>query len=152
MSIEGLPLATELEAADTVPVGDKSDGADRRAPLSLIAKYLQSRTSEALSEQSQYEQPNGSGFAITVAPRVAGANVWLQMAPLAAYAAGTIIIPALSTVNDGQEVLITSTQAVTALTFNGNGANVYGAPSGIAQYGFMRFRFAAIGAAWYRIA
>ena len=52
---------------------------------------------------------------------------------------------------DGQEVLVTSTQAVTALTVSGNGSTVYGAPSALTANAFFKLRFDGVVKAWYRI-
>lgn len=152
MSIQGLPLATDLEPGDSIPVGDMSDGADSRASLSLLAAFMREQIAGAGKDQVQYEAPNGTGFAVTVAPTVAGNDVWLMLAPLAAYAGGTIILPPRATLLDGQEVLVTSTQAITALATNGNGAAaVNGAPAGMTAHGSFRLRYTAIGNAWQRI-
>jgi len=52
---------------------------------------------------------------------------------------------------DGQQVVVTSTQAVTTLTVSGNGASVNGAPSTLAANGYFRLRYDQINNSFYRI-
>jgi hypothetical protein len=103
---------------------------------------------------TQYASPNASGYVVTVSPPTAGTPVWLLLTPLAGYANLTINLPAGV---DGQEVLVSSTQAVTgALTVTGAtvgaGAQpVNGAPATLAANGFFRLKFNAVQGSWYRV-
>jgi len=97
----------------------------------------------------QYAAPAATSF--TVALLANTNNQWLILTPLAAYAAGTITFPLLSSVADNQEILIFSTQAVTTLTLSGNGATIVGAPTGISQNGALRFKFNSLASTWYVI-
>lgn len=136
-------------AAVQIPFYDPSAGADRRASLAAIAEVLQSLLSAAGTLKTQYASPNATGFSVTVSPPVAGVSVHLLLTPLAGYAAGTVVLPAAP--GDGQEVVVTSTQAVTTLTVSGNGATVNGAPSTLAASGFFRLRYDQINNTFYRI-
>lgn len=150
MSIQGLAQSTALESGDQIPVGDFSEGQDRRASLSLLAEWLQSQLT-AGTEQVQYSAPSSSGFSVTITPVVTGGNVWLQLAPLAGYATGTVVLPVSTSLVNNQEVLVTCTQTVTTLTVSGNGATVNGAPAAFTQHGFFRLRYSTVGAVWQRI-
>jgi len=75
----------------------------------------------------------------------------LLLTPAATYAAGTIVLPEKTSCIDGQELMCTCTQIVTALTVSGNGATVNGAPTALAANGFFRLRFDAVFSAWYRV-
>jgi hypothetical protein len=77
--------------------------------------------------------------------------VFLLLTPGGTYATGTIVLPALAECADGQEVLVTCTQIVTALTVSGNGSTVNGAPSALAANGFFRLRFDGVLDSWYRV-
>jgi hypothetical protein len=73
--------------------------------------------------------------------------------PAGTLAAGTITLPLNTGTPDGTEVLITTTQQITAFTLAGNGAAaVYGAPSTLAAEDFFRVRYVLSTNSWYRIA
>jgi hypothetical protein len=52
---------------------------------------------------------------------------------------------------DKQEILVNTTQAITALTINANGATIVGAPTTLAAGGFFRLRFDGVLDTWYRV-
>jgi hypothetical protein len=52
---------------------------------------------------------------------------------------------------DGQQLLVSCTQAVTTLTVAGNGSTVNGAPATLAANAFFRLRFDGVFKAWYRV-
>lgn len=150
MSIDQLNLGT-VTASSQIPFYDPNSGGDARASLSDIAEVLQGLVTAPGDFQTQRSAPNATGFNAAVSPPAAGASVWLLLTPAAAYAAGTITLPALAECADGQEVLVSCTQAVTALTVAGNGATVNGAPTTITANGFFRLRFDGVFSAWYRV-
>ena len=150
-AINRLPTVSELSGSDLLPVFSTSIGTDSGATLALLASWLQQQLTTSGGLQTQYASPNATGFGVAVAPATAGANVHLLLTPLAGYAAGTVTLPALASSFDGQEVLVTCTQAVATLTVSGNGATVNGAPTSLAANGFFRLRFDQVNASWYRI-
>lgn len=119
--------------------------------LALLLSWLQGQLTASAGLQTQFSSPNASGFSVTVAPSAAGGNVHLLMTPLAGYSAGTVAMPELSTCADGQEVAVTSTQTVVALTVAGNGATVNGAPTTLGANAYFRLRFVQVNSSWYRI-
>ena len=89
---------------------------------------------------------------MTIAPSVDGNNVWLLLTPVAGYAAGTVVLPALATLADGQEVIVSTTQAITTLTVSLNGATAAnGAPTTMAANAYFRLKYDATLSSWYRI-
>lgn len=151
MAIERLSSTDSVAAGDQVPIYSASAGGDRKVPLSLLAAYIQAQLTAATTEETQYASPNATGFSVAIAPTTDGNSVFLLLTPLAGYAAGTIVLPALAECLDGQELLVTCTQTVTALTVDGNGATVNGAPTTLAANAFFRLRFDAINESWYRV-
>lgn len=151
-AIDKLSSVSSLTAADYLALFSSSVGSDAKATLSTLLTWLQSSLTSAGALTTQYYSPNASGFAVAMAPPVAGGSVFLLLTPLAAYAAGTVVLPAPSSCADGQELLVHTTQAVTALTVNGNGATaVNGAPTTLAQFAFFRLRFDKPNQSWYRV-
>jgi hypothetical protein len=132
-----------------LPFYDPDNGADRTCSVSQLVELIQSLLTAAGAPVAQYSAPSATGFSVTVAPPTDGSSVWLLLTPAAGYAAGTVVLPAAGV--DGQEVSVTCAQAVTALTVNGNGHTVNGAPTTLAANAFFRLRYDGVFAAWYRI-
>lgn len=93
-----------------------------------------------IDQSLTYAAPSATGFTVTIPDK----RQMLLLTPAAAYAAGTINFPAKSGVADGQFVEITTSQAVTAVTWGANGASyvLYG-PAGLAAGQTVRFRYFA---------
>ncbi|MDB4278433.1 hypothetical protein N9917_02385 [Deltaproteobacteria bacterium] len=156
-----MPTIPQLTATDTVTGSDliavwaQSNGDARKAAMSVLLAYMQANltfTENTGIQKSvtQYSTPTGTGFSVALTD--ASDNVWLVLTPLAGYAAGTLVLPSVTSAIDQQEVLISSTQAVTALTIDQNGATaVVGAPVALAASGFFRLRYEGPTKTWYRV-
>jgi len=149
MAINKLSAVTSLSLSDQIALASASLGDDARAALSTLVAFIQSQLTATGGHLTQYASPNATGFSVSINPATAGGNVFLLLTPLAGYAAGTVVLP--SDPVDAQEVLSTSTQAVAALTVNGNGKAVNGAPTAFAANGFFRLRFDGVNQSWYRV-
>lgn len=149
--INQLNTVNTLSAGDLLPVFVQMNGDARAASVSTLASYMQTQVTGKGGFITQYFAPSASGFTVLTRPVTEGGGVWLLMTPNATYAAGTIQLPLSSTAFDGQEILVTSTQEVTALTVDGNGASVNGAPTTIEQNDFFRLRFDGVFKNWYRV-
>jgi hypothetical protein len=147
----------QLSRADTVTAGDlavifsTNNGDARAAAMSVLLAYFQDNLTASGSFMTQYASPNATAFNVTISPATNGENVYLLLTPTAGFAAGTITLPALASAVDGQEVLVSCTQAVTTLTVAGNGATVNGPPTTLAANGFFRLRFNGVNNSWYRV-
>ena len=142
---------TDIAAADSIPFASAANGADRRTSVTQLIALIQAALTDNGGPVTQYAAPAATGFTVTIAPPVGGASVYLLLTPVAGYAAGTITLPAQAACIDGQELLCSSTQAVTTLTVAGNGSTVNGAPSALTANAFFRLRFDGVFKAWYRI-
>lgn len=151
MNISQLTSTDTLSLSDLLAVWAASNSDTRKTSLSTLLTFLQANLTSPGDDMTQYAAPNSSGFIVTVAPAVAGQNVYLLLTPTGTLAVGTITLPALAAAVDGQEVLVSSTQIVTALGINGNGATVNGAPTTIAANGFFKLRFDGVFNAWFRV-
>lgn len=151
-TISQLTAIATLAAADLVPVYSSENGDARKASMSAIATFIQSLLTSSGSFETQYFAPAATGFSVTINPTTDGASIYLLMTPAAGYAAGTIVLPELAECEDGQEVLVSCTQSVAALTVSANGATaVNGAPTALTANGFFRLRFNGVFNSWYRI-
>lgn len=139
----------EFSTASQIPFFDGGSGVDRRGSVSNLKTALGVLDTAPLV--TQYAAPNATGFTVSLSPPEDGQSLYLLLTPSAGFAAGTIVLPLAIECRDGQEVLVSSTQAVTALTITGNGAAVNGAPTTLAANSFFRLRFDGVFKAWYRI-
>jgi hypothetical protein len=150
MAIDRLPAVSTVTAADSIALFSAALGADARATLTALLTWLQAQLTASSSLITQYASPNATAFNIAVAPLTAGASVWLLLTPTAGFAAGTITLPAQASCVDGQELLVSCTQAITALTVAGNGSTVNGGPTTLAANTAFRMRFDGVSKAWFR--
>lgn len=152
MNISQLNSVDSLSASDLLAVWVAANSDTRKASLSTLLTFLQANLTSPGDDMTQYAAPNATGFSVSIAPVVDGQNVYLLLTPTGAFAAGTIVLPAVAECVDGQQVLVSTTQAVTTLTVSGNGAtSVNGAPTTLAANAFFRLRFDGIFKSWYRV-
>lgn len=154
MPIRQLTSIDTLVGGDNFAISSLSNGDDRKASLTTLLAWLQANLAivDALAFPNyltQYAAPSATGFSIQVTN--ADDNIYLIITPVAGYAAGTIVLPLTTSAVDGQELLCNCTQAVTALTVDGNGATVTGAPTTLAANGYFRLRYDLPGTTWYRV-
>ena len=91
-----------------------------------------------------------NGFTLTIISD--GQTRWELLRPTGNLATGTIVLPLFTDAADGQEIKVTSTLQIAALTVNGNGATaVYGAPLVLAAEDFFTLRYNLLTLSWYRI-
>ncbi len=143
--INQLSSVTEIGAGDSLVVYSAANGDSRRISMTQLLAYIAAQPS-VNSLVTQYSSPNAPGFNVTIN----AGNTFLLLTPTGTLATGTITLPPSPT--DGQSVLVTSTQTVTALTIAGNGKTVNGAPTTITVSTPFRLRYDAVNSSWYRSA
>lgn len=135
---------TSLAGGDQVSVYSAANGDVRRFSLTTLLAWMQANLSIGVPI-SQFSSPSATGFTVTLA----AVTTWLILTPLAGYAAGTIVLPPLST--DGFSITVICTQSVTTLTISAPGTSLVGMPTTLAANGFFRVRYSAVTNTWYRI-
>lgn len=152
MAIERLALINEPNGATYFAVN--LNGQDYRLSITELLDFMQ----EGLTFPStgfqdfdtQYAAPSSTGFSVQITDN--SRNTHLILTPTTGFAAGTIVLPNVTSAIDKQEVLINCTQQVTALTVNGNGAvAVTGEPSSLAADDFFRLKYDIVTQTWYRV-
>jgi len=145
---------SKLTITDTVSTGDlfvieKANQSDFRevSGTDLLA-WIQSSLTYG-KPTTQYYAPAASGFTATITD--GSEDIHLILTPLAGYAAGTIKLPALANAIDKQIVTVNCTQSVAALTMDGNGATVVGAPTALSANGYFVMKYDIVLSTWYRI-
>jgi len=147
--INQLPLLSQVSAGDQIPVYTPNNGDARRLPISQLLTYFQA-TFASPSVATNLFTP-GTGFNITV-PTPVSEQQWILFQPAGTLAAGTLTFPLDTQTPDGTEILITSTQIITAFTININGASaIFGAVSTLLAGTAVRYRYYQATNSWYNI-
>jgi hypothetical protein len=145
-----LPLLAQVSPGDQVPIYSPNNGDARRLPISALLAYFQQTFASPTLATNVYTP--GTGFNLAV-PTPVAQQQWMLIQPAGTLATGTVTLPLNTQTPDGTEVLITTTQQITAFTLGLNGATAgYGAPTTLAAEDFFRMRFVQATNSWYRIA
>ena len=150
-AIDKLSRVSTLTTADLIALFSGSLGNDAATTLGALVTFIQSSITSAGAYITQYAAPAATAFNVQIAPPVAGNSTFLLLTPTGPFAAGTITLPAVATCVDQQRLLVSCTQAVTALTVAGNGATVNGGPTALVTNGYFGLRFDGVFKAWYRV-
>lgn len=117
---------------------------DQQTGMPVTASTL-INTGASADQSSVYAQPT-TGFSITIP----NACSWLNLDPAGTLAAGTVVMPTGPI--DGQNVVVSSTEIITALTVDPSaGQTVKGAPTTIAANSSFAYRYRLATATWYRL-
>jgi hypothetical protein len=145
-----LPLLSQASPGDQLAVYAPNTGDARRLPMSALLAYFQQQLNAPTVATNLYTP--GTGFNIALPTPVAQAQ-WAVIQPAGTLATGTVTLPLNTLTPDGTEVLITTTQQITAFTLALNGAAAgFGDPTTLAAEDFFRMRFYQATNSWYRIA
>jgi hypothetical protein len=148
-TINQLPLLAQVSPGDQFAVYTPNNGDARRLPVSSLLTFFQSNFASPTLAVNLYVP--GTGFNISV-PTPVAEQQWMLFQPAGTLATGTITLPLNTGVPDGTELLVTTTQTITALTIDPNGAsNIFGNIVTLAAGGAVRFRFYQPTNSWYAI-
>lgn len=148
-TINQLSAVDQVVSSDQVPIYSSANGDARKASMSTLLAFFGTQITANDDKITQYAAPSATAFNVQL--NNAGNSIWLVLTPTGTLAAGTLTLPAVANCVDRQEILVNSTQTVTALTIAANGATVTGGPTTIAANGFFRLRFDAVTKTWYRV-
>lgn len=150
-TINKLTRTDTVDAGDVVPVYVQNQGDARGASLTVIQEYMQQNLSfDNQAPVTQYAAPSATGFSVQINNN--SSSTHLILTPTATFAAGTLVLPLNSLVVDKQILLVNSTQAITALTINRNGATALtGAPTTMAANAFFTIKYDRPTQTWYRV-
>jgi hypothetical protein len=148
-TINQLPVLSTISSGDQLPVYSPNNGDARRTSIgSLLTFFQQSFASPTVSVNLFVPT---AGFNITV-PTPVSNQQWMLLQPAGTLASGTITLPLNTGVPDGTEVLITSTQEITALTISLNGATaIFGVVTALAAGSAFAIRYYQATNSWYAL-
>jgi hypothetical protein len=146
-TINQLAQLNTLSGSDQIPVYSASNGDARKASISTLLTYIEQAWMSPAFERVT-ASPTLSGFTLTLPT---GANsLFVLLTPTGTMATGTIVLPPAASAADGQEIVLFTSQEVTALTFTLNGATaINGAPTGIQAGAALTLRYDVLSTAWY---
>jgi hypothetical protein len=117
--------------------------------VSALLQYFQATFAAPTVATNLYVP--GTGFNVTV-PTPVSEQQWMILQPAGTLATGTITLPLNTGVPDGTQVLITSTQTITAFTIALNGASaIFGNVSTLTAGAAVCYRFYQATNSWYNI-
>lgn len=148
--INQLPLLNQVSLGDQIPVFTPNNGDSRRLPIGALLTFFQ-QTFASPTLATNIFTP-GTGFNVAV-PTPVAQQQWMLIQPAGTLALGTVTLPLNTQTPDGTEVLVTTTQQITAFTLAPNGAaQLYGVPTTLAAQDNFRVRFVQATNSWYKIA
>ncbi len=148
-TINQLPLLSRVSAGDQFVVYTPNNGDSRRLPVAELLQFFQ-QTFAAPTLATNIYTP-GTGFNIPV-PMPVSQQQWMLLQPAGTLASGTITLPLNTQTPDGTEILITSTQTITAFSLGINGASfIFGDITTLAAGTAVRFRYVQSTNSWYNI-
>jgi hypothetical protein len=148
-TINQLPVLSTISSGDQLPVYSPNNGDARRTSIGSLLTFFQQSFASPTVATNLYVP--SAGFNVTV-PAPVSEQQWMLLQPAGTLATGTITLPLNTGVPDGAQVLVTTTQIITAFTLALNGATAaFGAPTTLAANGFFNMRFYQATNSWYRI-
>ena len=147
-TINRLSSVDALQPGDLMPIWDGSNGDTRKASMTTLLAYITSNFVDP-DYTTRIIAPSATGFTIDAGST--GDSLWLIVNPVADYAAGSIWLPPSTSAVDGQEIVVTFTAAVTALSVTSVGATVSGFTAGAGDNDTFLLRYNTEQLTWYAI-
>jgi hypothetical protein len=148
-TINQLAGLSQISGGDLLPIYVPNNGDARKVSVSQLLAYFQTVFAAPTVSTNLYTP--GAGFNITV-PTPVSEQQWMLLQPAGTLATGTITLPLNTGTPDGTQLLVTTTQIITAFTLALNGAAAaFGAPTTLAADAFFTMRFYQATNSWYRI-
>ena len=153
-TINQLSTQSPLTSGDLLIIYSNNNSDARKISVNTLDAYMQANlefgSSDSVSQYgSQYASPL-TGAIVQVTD--SSANTHLILTPAGTISTLTVTLPSKANLVNKQTVLVTSTQIVTTLTVDANGAgSVVGQPTAFAANGFFTLKYDSILDAWRRV-
>ena len=147
-TINQLATISTISGADQLPVYSTNNGDARKSSINTLMTYFQQNFADP-NYTVVINAPTNSGFNIALAD--SAQSIWLIINPTGTFAAGSVTLPQASSSYDGQEIIMISTQTISALTINGNGSTLVGVPLSLGAGSSFTIRYNKLQSTWYTI-
>jgi hypothetical protein len=148
-TINQLSGISQVSGGDLLPVYVSNNGDARKVSITQLLNYFQTVFASPTVSTNLYTP--GTGFNITV-PTPVSEQQWMIIQPASTLATGTVTLPLNTGVPDGTQVLITTTQEITAFTLALNGAAAgFAFPPSLAPGAGFTVRYYQATNSWYNI-
>lgn len=145
--INELTRATELASGDVLPIWSQNDGESRASSVALLTAYLQDNLDFAGGVMSlrNFTPASGDNCAISTATQQ---DIWVALSPAGTLA--TLTIEFTGTPQNLQEIMVSTSAAITALTFTTPQAQ-QGTPGAMGANGFFKMKYDGVNSIWRRV-
>lgn len=144
------PTLETITGSELLLVFSTTNSDTRKISISALVSYVITQVNTNMSGYAtQYAAPSADSFNIAI--NDIQRDIHCILTPTLLFTNGAIILPLPSNTLDGQRIMLNTTQAVTSFVVNGNGSNVVGAPSSLAQYSFFTLKYDKLTSTWYRV-
>lgn len=147
-TINQLATVSALSGGDQLPVYSTNNGDARKSSINTLMTYFQQNFADP-TYSVVINAPTNSGFNIALGD--ATQNIWLIINPAGTFAAGSVTLPPVASAFDGQEIIMISTETISALALNGNGATLVGQPLSLGAGSSFTLRYNLLQTTWYTI-
>jgi len=140
--------------SDLALIWDSANSDWRLATLNDVKDLFEANADVILvvEKVSQYSTPIAAGTVVVTDGDDEDSDVHLMLTPAGTLATLTVTLPLSTALRDKQEVLVSSSQIITALTVGANGASsIVGTPTAMTAGGFFKLKYDLITTTWYRI-
>ena len=128
----------------------QSFAAGSRIELRVTAQSIRDVAAQFDSYTQAVTPTNGFSIAVDTSTDGVAHSTWLLLTPASALTSGTITLPTGADRFDGQWITVTTSNQITGLAVNGNGATVSGAPAVMGADASFRLRYAEATNTWFR--
>ena len=147
-SIRDLSSTTAVASGDLIPIASAANGVDLKMSVAQLLTYFGSAfASPTFTVQT--------GAPLSGATQTIGAvttNIWLQIRPAGTIASLTIALPSTTSAFDGQQVIVTTSQNISAITVTSGGAAVIGEPATLSAESAFILRYDLAALQWICVA
>lgn len=146
VTINNLSTMSTVSSGDKLPIYSNEQGDARKVSIATLMDYFEANFASP-EYTTVINAPTSSGFNLLMSAYTT--NVWMIVNPTGTFAAGTVTLPATADCFDGQEIILCTTQVITAFTLDGNGSTLVGQPTALGAGAFFTIRFNALQSTWY---
>lgn len=146
--INRLTAISTITGAEMIPAYSTALGTAGKFTVTSLLAYFE----DTFTAPDYVEDINVPVSGQTLTLTDSSTNKWLIIRPAGTIAALTITMPDVDNLVDGQEIIFSSSQTITALTISLNGATaIVGVPTTMGATSPFKLRYNLTGTSWYKV-